>query len=985
MRQQKQALLIFLILFTISGFSGLIYESIWTHYLKLYLGHSSFAQVLVLSIFMGGMAIGAFTASKYGDRSKNLILWYGIIEGIVGLFGLLFHNVFLSVQSVSFDVIFPLIESPALVNLSKWTIASLLILPQSILLGATFPLLTAGLLRRFPDQKGRLIASFYFANSLGAAVGILANVFIFIPKVGLPGAVLTAGLINIALALVIYFLTKNDNYPAPKPVAQNNKVLTTFEKSLLVVAALTGLASFMYEISWIRMLTMVLGGSTHSFEIMLSAFILGLAIGGFLIRRYINKLKNPMLTLGLIQLLMGAFAMATIPLYNLTFDFMSNIINALGKTDQAYSLYTVFSYGISLFVMLPATICAGTTLPLVTYLLLKNNSSDSAIGRVYAWNTIGSIIGVALAVVLVMPLMGLKWVIAGGAFVDIGLGLTLIYFASKSLNLAKRQSFIVIAACSVFIFCLSSGLSVEKMASGVYRSGAVSSAGNVLFHKDGKASTVAIKEYAGTVVVLNNGKPDAGIIIDNDKDNTKYTEDESTMIMLGTLPFVYSPKAQNIANIGLGSGLTTHTILQHGEVKQLDTIEIEQAVVDAAVYFRPNVDNIFTDKRSHIIIDDAKTYFSANGKQYDVIVSEPPNPWVSGVSGLFTTEFYKEMNQYLTPDGILVQWLHLYEMTPELVATIYRALQQNYSNIHFYQTAGADIALVAANRPLLPNYDSLFNQEALKKDLNEISIMSANDLKFRLISTKHKLDAIFNSQPGETNSDFFPILDVGAAKARFMKLNARSLYELRHTPALDFALNKENTKSFAVTADTSVRQTNSHNFGQKAFNDFISFANETKKPSDYNPPHTQLAVKLFKATNQCDSQVTQLDSQLRTVDFIEASLSLVNHLSTQQRADLFELSQQCESHFDPKGQTWLQVNLALATGDIKTVAALTSAYIDSKHRLQSKFDYKILTWYLASKVKLNDTTQVSETIQKTSLEIETKQDVRALIYLLFNS
>ncbi|PVV06024.1 MAG: hypothetical protein B6D82_18925, partial [gamma proteobacterium symbiont of Ctena orbiculata] len=473
MNKRAMMLYVFIAVFALSGFSGLIYESIWSHYLKLFLGHASYAQVLVLAIFMGGMAIGSALAAKLSNRLTNLILWYGIVEGIIGLFGLTFHSIFVAVQSAAFEDIFPNLEAAWLVHTVKWMIGSFMILPQSILLGATFPLLTAGLIRRFPGNSGKTLATLYFINSFGAAIGVLTNAFVLIPNVGLPGAVLTAGLLNVFLAIAVYFLSKGDHYPSTKPAsgADSSAISNSVYSYLLVIAAFTGLASFMYEIGWIRMLTMVLGGSTHSFEIMLSAFILGLAIGGFWIRKKIDAFDNPLLVLGIIQLVMGTFAALTIPLYNQTYELMGLFMEALKNSDSGYLLYTIISYGISLLIMLPATICAGTTLPLATFIMLKGTSGDSAIGKIYAWNTVGSILGVVLAIQVVMPLFGLKWVIGIGALVDVMLGLFILHRARISLKYHKPQVALVSMSLVIILAIPFLGLDTQKMASGVYRYG----------------------------------------------------------------------------------------------------------------------------------------------------------------------------------------------------------------------------------------------------------------------------------------------------------------------------------------------------------------------------------------------------------------------------------------------------------------------------------------------------------------------------------
>ena len=175
------------VLFTVSGFAGLIYESIWSHYLKLFLGHAAYAQSLVLAIFMGGMALGAWAASRLSARWRDLLLAYALIEALIGLISLGFHPLFVAVTAVAFDTVIPALGSPAAVHGFKWTLAAALILPQSILLGMTFPLLTGGVLRLRPERAGYAIAMLYFTNSLGAALGVLASGFYFIGAAGLPG------------------------------------------------------------------------------------------------------------------------------------------------------------------------------------------------------------------------------------------------------------------------------------------------------------------------------------------------------------------------------------------------------------------------------------------------------------------------------------------------------------------------------------------------------------------------------------------------------------------------------------------------------------------------------------------------------------------------------------------------------------------------------------------------------------------------------
>ncbi len=210
-------------------FSGLIYEAIWSHYLKLFLGHAAYAQTLVLAIFMGGMALGSWIMAKYSHRIANLLMGYAIVEGVIGLLGLVFHRTSTGLMSWAFESVLPNIDSVAGAQLLKWSLGALLILPQSVLLGMTFPLMSGATVRRFPERSGETLAMLYFTNSLGAALGVLVSGFVLIDAVGLPGTILTAGLLNVALALFVWGIVKYQPdsvraAPAPTPSAEGGEV-----------------------------------------------------------------------------------------------------------------------------------------------------------------------------------------------------------------------------------------------------------------------------------------------------------------------------------------------------------------------------------------------------------------------------------------------------------------------------------------------------------------------------------------------------------------------------------------------------------------------------------------------------------------------------------------------------------------------------------------------------------------------------------------
>jgi predicted membrane-bound spermidine synthase len=735
--------------FTASGFAGLIYESIWSHYLRLFLGHAAYAQTLVLAIFMGGMALGAWLASRFSARLADPLLAYALIEALIGVGSLAFHDVFVAVRGAVHDF--------------KWLTGAALILPQSLLLGMTFPLMSAGLLRLRPQRSGYAIAMLYFTNSLGAAAGVLASGFYFIERVGLPGALLAAAIVNLGVAAAVMLLPGRIPTPRPQVAAAKEMPLSML---LLAVAALTGMSSFMYEIGWIRMLSLVLGSSTHAFELMLSAFILGIAFGGLWVRRRIDAAPDAVRLLGWVQVAMGLAALATLPVYASSFAVMQQAMGMLTPSEQGYVAFNFVSHALCIAVMFPAAFCAGMTLPLITHALLRAGAGERAIGRVYAANTAGAIAGVLAAVHVGLPLLGLKGLIAAGAAIDLGLGLLLLRGAGAwRLGGAASLSAAALLA-AVFVVRLDA----HEMASGVFRHGVLldKRRNQVLFQEDGKTATVSVTGNSQQRSLRTNGKPDGSVRFDAAPD-----ADEVTMTLLGALPQFLAPEARRVANIGFGTGISSHVLLASERIEALDTIEIEPAMVRAAVHFRPFNARALEDPRSHLHYEDAKTFFSTRRFQYDVIVSEPSNPWVSGVAGLFSTEFYRDASSYLRDGGLFVQWVQIYEMTPALLATVVAALEPHFSDYELWQANDGDLLIVAARGGRVPRPDaSAFGNARLRAALERFHLRSLDDLLLHRIAGRDAIGPYFAMFGAQANSDYFPVLEQKAPEARFRQQRA---------------------------------------------------------------------------------------------------------------------------------------------------------------------------------------------------------------------
>ncbi len=972
---KKSLLYVYFILFTLSGFSGLIYESVWSHYLKLFLGHAAYAQVLVLIIFMGGMALGAFIAAKHAAKAKNLILLYAIAEGIIGLFGVFFHPMYTSVTEFAYSHLLVMFDSSFAINTAKWLVAALMIMPQSILLGATFPLLATGIIRKFGSEGGRHLATLYFVNSLGAAAGVLANVYYFIPAAGLPGAAVIAGMFNLVLALVVWLFSRADRYPQielAKTISAHVNL-----KIFVMVAAVTGAASFIYEIVWIRMLSMVLGASTHSFEIMLSAFILGLAFGSLWVRKRINQFNNPVIALAVIQVVMGVLALLTLPMYDKSFELMVFFSNALALTDNGYVLFNIVSYLICVFIMLPTTICAGMTLPLLTHLLIKNSGNDSAVGRIYTANTLGAIVGIVLASQFLMPLMGIKNALVIGAGLDLFAGLYLFFKLGD--NRQKWQKALMVTPIMALLATVT-WVSVDpiKMSSSVFRSGRYLNPylSEVVYYVDGKTSTVTMTEVQSTdgliLSIINNGKPDASIRFKQADLELKPTADEPTMILLGALPYLLKPDVKTVANIGLGSGLTAQTLLQHDKLARLDSIEIEAAVVEGAKRFGERVDKVYSDPRSHIIIDDAKTYFVANNKRYDVIISEPPNPWVSGVASLFSAEFYALLPQYLNDEGLLVQWMHLYELNPRLLQGIYKALRETFDYVQIYQVSDADIAIVASSQPIAELQPEAFEQPGLSQYLSYIGVNNITDIKARKLGSQLLLDDYLGSDSVKPNSDYFPSLDFGAGKARFLKQNARALFELNHASIVRKLQNQP--KLASLTAQLSPSQ--EFPFAAK-YNDSQRFYQLYQTLSQGQQPQHKYDFGLYSRAFQLQQLLANCNNENVSNNYHGDLIKLMvvtefSWLKPEQLHDIFSrlATPDCLASLSASGQIVVKTIMAWLNEDIDKLQQWSFEYLAAQPQLSSAIDLAMLKFYTYTRLVLAEKGHYDQFYQKLQPRLE---------------
>ncbi|MFV2007492.1 MAG: fused MFS/spermidine synthase, partial [Longimicrobiales bacterium] len=738
-----------------------------------------------------GLAIGSLLVGRRSEQVRHPLLWYAGIEVAVGLFGLVFHELYLGLSEFAFGTLLPPLAGTMLLTPVRWGLAGALILPPSILLGTTFPLMSAGLIRLRPAEPGRTLAMLYFMNSFGAAIGALVAGFLLIAWVGLPGTLLTAAVLNILVALVAWAVWRRsqdlgitaDSPPPPPESTPAMAEVSGWWKLLLGVAFGTAVASFAYEIAWIRMLSLVLGTATHSFELMLSAFILGLAFGSFWVRRRADTFARPVRALAWIQWTMGLLAIATLPLYVRSFGWIEWFVGAMQPSDAGYVIFTVARYGLALLIMLPATFFAGMTLPLITRILMGGPAGERAIGWVYGLNTLGSIVGVGAASLVLMPLLGLKGLLIAGASLDMLLGVFLFSRTGGDAKSRKKVTWSMLGATVVAAGFMLGFVPLDKnlLSSGVYRRDAITTTDQVLFWKDGRTASVSVRQRGDVRFIATNGKIDASVgsqwLVDpEDADAPRaMVADEPTQTFLALVTLAHKPDARVAVVVGQGSGMSSHVLLASPALESLATIEIEPAMIEGSRQYYPGNRRVFDDPRSTLVIDDARSYLSTSDQRFDLILSEPSNPWVSGVSALFTEQFYALVAASLTEEGVFGQWIQGYAIDDDLVLGILTALGRHFPSFSLYRISESAILLVASTGSELSEPDwSVFDLPEVARDLSRTFPFSPAALDRLEFVNSDALRPLLERWP-HMNSDFYPILDLGGERAMFLRHAPRGL------------------------------------------------------------------------------------------------------------------------------------------------------------------------------------------------------------------
>ncbi len=800
--------LVVLSCFLVSGISGLIYEVVWTRMLTYVFGGTTLAVSTVLTAFLGGLALGSYIGGKFIDHFKKPLLAYGALELAIGVYGLLVPIIFSdNFLAPIWQTVVQMFEGVQFISyLVRFLISIVLLVIPTVLMGATLPVLSRYLTNVRSDIVPFNVGALYTINTTGAILGTFLSGFILLPYLGVNTTVYIAASLNLLLASAVIFLAQaNSKLQADTPeIRENGKVdLETLVsesqediplkliKLTMIAFAVSGFVALVFEVVWTRTLTLVLGSSTYAFATMLTTFLVGLALGSAVMTKLQEKIERPVFWVGFILCGIAVSGFMTACFFNeLPWMFLSQAQKLPDDAGTSWFLLTIHRFIVSFAIMFLPTVLSGMVFPLaIRVYAARPDHVGESVGKLYALNTLGAILGSFTSGFIFIPLFG---ILGSGIqnttkiaiFIALGMGLYLIYndlinndtLTEKQVKISTSWIYLSLGIGLIANLFVMPAWDKSIMTTGVAIYHSLSyknltreqffnffkfdnAKEKIKFYKEGLTTVVTITadDNGNTTLLKNNGKVDAGAPTDGDGPSQA---DMVTQILLGQLPLLlHKGDPENVLVIGLGSGCTTGSVVRYPSIKSVKVCEIEKAVIDGDKFFEPPIDksplggngsplNKLRNplaERVKAIHTDGRNYLLTTKDKFDIIISQPADPWVQGASQLFTKEFWELGSKHLKPNGLFCEWIQLYSITPEYLGVLVNTYRQAFGKYEhgkkvsdgyvylFRPGLAGEILLIGSNDPIEVDVDQLEkrvkNSFTLKtKDGSDFVVNTQDDL-----------------------------------------------------------------------------------------------------------------------------------------------------------------------------------------------------------------------------------------------------------------
>ena len=725
-----------LICFFFSGAAGLIDQVVWSKALGLIFGHTAYAVATVLAVFMAGLAAGSAWIARRSEHWNRPIALYGWLElGVAATAAISLAG--LAGVRAAYVAAYPYAAGNGAILLMQRFVGSALVLfLPTFLMGGTLPVLVRGLTRNAAELGARL-SRLYWINTAGAVAGTFAAGFLFLPSLGLRRTLGIAVALNLAAgALALFFAREEPGPTSSIELSLPEKVETPLSsmpsRFFLICFGIVGATAMSYEIGWTRLLSTQLGSSTYAFTLMLGTFLTGIVLGSALFERWGRRHEPGSMTFAVTQTLTALAALAFLVFFTRLIEVLPPILRA---THESFRGLVLAQFITSALAMLPTAVVFGFNFPAVVVLIAGPRSAigtdaGAAVGRAYAWNTLGAIVGAIAAGFWLMPVLGSFHLLAATAGVNLALSAA-ISFAS-----AQRRSWKILAVVGNLLLLLAAAF---VGFSNYFYDPAVASfntmmywnlydrpltlrenahALDIVYFRDGLNANISVAKTGDYIAIRTNGKVDAS------------NHDATTQLLLGHLAALAHPP-RRVLLVGFGSGMTASALVGYPELERLDIVEIEPAVVGAAPLLVQLNRNVLLDLRVHVTFDDARNFLFTTRQKYDLIISEPSNPWIAGVATLFTREFYEAVHGRLAPDGVFVQWMQAYSLYPEDLRMLFATFLSEFHGTTLWHGDAPDLILMAPSPPsgeILQRAQALYGLPRLHDDFAQLGMEEAAGL-----------------------------------------------------------------------------------------------------------------------------------------------------------------------------------------------------------------------------------------------------------------
>lgn len=687
------------LLFFFSGFAALIYQLVWFRHLGLIFGNTVHAAATVIAAFMLGLAIGAKAAGRYAQRLRRPIHAFALLEVLIALYALCLPVLFKVILGIYRWGYQNISDAMWFVTPLRFVLAMLILAVPTILMGATLPVLAQGLLRA-REHFGRRLGWLYGINTLGAVAGVLASGFILVPALGLAATNGVAIGIDLAVAAGALAVARTWKGAAVKEAEEELPAagptnLPVRARCILLAVAASGFLSLAFEVVWFRTLVLIFGSTTYSFSAMLAVFLLGIALGSLILSWLADRMKVALLVFAITEVGIGIYSVWSFYQFDAQPYFL---LNYLIEHDFTWGAMIAAKFRIAFFFLFVPTLLFGVDIPIAARAFREYApNAPRTIGDVYMWNTIGAVLGSVLAGFFLLPRIGMLNSLTLLACLTAVLG---IFLAVLQKGFKPLRAAVVLAALAAIavVMVMPPQWSRKLLAAGPYFTpwkhvqggeiildGKLESERLVYFEEGITATVAATRQDDERLLYISDGKVEAD------------TSERSMMLqrMMGHLPMLFHPDPQRAVNIGLGAGVTFGALSCY-PLDVLEVVEIEPGAVGVAGVWAPYNDAVLQHPDARVIINDGRNYLLCTTGRYDVITSDPFEPVHSGANNLYTVEHFRTARQRLTEDGIMCQYLPLYELSAEDYSSILASFLTVFPDTLLFYT-GDDTILLGFN------------------------------------------------------------------------------------------------------------------------------------------------------------------------------------------------------------------------------------------------------------------------------------------------